>query len=167
MEDEILEHLCDQIETNKPSIKEVKKELEKISNRGRPEWGEYSPLYSAVKADRKDLVKLMIEDFGIDVESKFGNFYDCSALQIAICHCKDEMAKFLVFQMKAEVNVNSWEFPSQTPLIDVIRDAAKGLERVKFLVEDLGADVNFKASRFEDGSSPYLALHMAIFVELL
>jgi hypothetical protein len=44
-------------------------ELEKISNRDRPEWKCFSPLVSAVRAKPKDLIKLMIEDLGFDIDS--------------------------------------------------------------------------------------------------
>jgi hypothetical protein len=162
MEDEILKRLCLNISSKNSSVEEVKKELEKISNRGRSEWREHSPLVSAVEAKRKDLIKIMIMD------STYYNFFFCisSVLSTAIENNDEDMVSFLVVEMKAKVNTNKCGYffdflggPSQLTFAIY----HKKFQIVKLLVEELGADVNFKVSHNEDGSRPFLALHWAIF----
>jgi hypothetical protein len=66
------------------------------------------PLICAVRQNRQDLVQMMIQEANVDVDS----FYDLGeypdddwcALGCAIRSENDDMAKFLVFQMKANVN---------------------------------------------------------------
>ena len=152
-----LRSLCDKIELNNPSLEEVKKDLEKICKNGRPFL-----LVEAVKARRKDLIKLMIEDFGFDIDSSCRTD---SALTAAIYYNDEDMVRFLVVEMKAEVNINSSAYYySLSPLIRAMD--RKNFQMVKLIVEELGADVNFKVSTNEDGSSPFLALHMAILHDL-
>ncbi len=160
MEDEILKikRLCLNISSNNPSVEEVKKELEKISNRGRSEWGNHSPLVSAVKAKRKDLIKLMIKEFGFNADSTCEQ-YSYSALSTAIKNDDEDMVRFLVVKMKAKVNTN--KYVCSSPLTLAILH--NRLQIVKLLVEELGADANFKVSHKEDGSNPFLALHFAIY----
>ena len=161
MEEKIIENLCDKIEKRNPKVEKVKRELEKISNRGRIKWGKCSPLVSAVHAKRKDLIKLMIEDFGFDVDSSC-EMRPASALLVAIVTSDEDMTRFLVVEMKAKVNINYHNsFWKATPLIFAIWNSK--LQMVKLLVEEFGADVNFKASTNKDGSNPFLALHMAIY----
>jgi hypothetical protein len=166
MEDEILQKLCINISSNKLSAEDVKKELEKISNRGRSEWREHSPLISAVKVERKDLIKLMVKDLGFDIDSirkytspKVANNFE-SVLSQAIRINNEDMVRFLVVEMKAKVNTNKCWFACPSPLTYAILH--NRLQIVKLLVEELGADVNFKVSQEEDGSDPFLALHEAI-----
>ncbi len=159
MEDEKLEKLCIDISSNNPSEEEVKKELEKISDRGRSEWKEHSPLVSAVKAKRKDLIKLMIKDLGFDIESTCGTY---SALSKAIENDDEDMVSFLVVEMKAKVNTIKCDYGCPSPLTFAI--LLKRLQIVKLLVEELEADVNFKVSHHDDGSDPFLALHWAIYI---
>jgi ankyrin repeat protein len=158
MEDEILEKLCLDISSNNPSTKEVKKELEKISDRS--EWGNHSPLVSAVKAKRKDLIELMIQDLGIDIDSISTKSIFESVLSQAIENDDEDMVRFLVVEMEAKVNTNKCLFACPSPLTYAILH--NRLQIVKLLVEELGADVNFKVSHKEDGSNPFIALHWAI-----
>jgi ankyrin repeat protein len=160
MEDETVEKLCLNISSNNPSLEEVKKELEKISDRRRSKWGEHSPLVSAVKAKRKDLIKVMIKEFGFDPNSK-RNQFPFSALAAAIINNDEDMVRFLVVEMKAKVNTNKCNTTFPSPLMYAVSHSH--LQIVKLLVEELGADVNFKVSRNEDGSNPFLALHSAIY----
>jgi hypothetical protein len=167
MEEEIIVKLCQKISNNNPSAEEVKKELEKISDRGRSEWGEHSPLVSAVSAKRKDLINLMIKDLGFDIDSiikytnhKNGYFFQ-SVLSQAIFKNDEDMVRYLVVEMKAKVNTNKCIYGCPSPLTKAILHNM--LPIVKILVEELGADVNFKVSRNEDGSDPFLALHFAIY----
>ena len=164
MEKEILRSLCSGIKGSNPSVEEVSKELEKISDRGRSYWDAFSPLVSAVQVDRKDLIKLMIEDFGFDVDS-FGATTD-SALITALQDGNRDLVRFLVVQMKAKVNINFYRRRWLTPLINVLGTHYNS-KMVKLLIEELGADVNFKASKNEDGSNPYLALHWVIWWEMV
>jgi ankyrin repeat protein len=156
MEDKLaIKHLCLNISSNNPSIEEVKQELEKISNRGRSDWGELSPLVSAVAEQRKDLIKLMVEDLGFDINSTCASYL---ALKKAIESSDEDMIMFLVVEMKAKVN--NCRLSCSSPLIFAIE--RNNLQMVKLLVEELGADVNFEVSKNEDGSSPFLALNWAI-----
>ncbi len=163
MEDEILQKLCLDISSNNPSVKDVKKELEKISNRGSSECRDHSLLISAVKAKRKDLIKLMVMDLGFDIDSMCKNTIITndfgSVLSKAIFNYDEDMVRFLVVEMKAKVNTNKCTIGC--PLTFAI--LLNRLQIVKLLVEELGADVNFKVSRNEDGSNPCLALHWAIY----
>ncbi len=154
MENEILKRLCQNISSNNPSVEEVKKELEKISNRGRSKLKEHSALISAVKAKRKDLIKLMVMDLGFDTDYTY-------ALSAAIENNDEDMVRFWVVEMKAIVNTNKCSYGCPSPLTNAILH--NRLQNVKLLVEELGADVNFKVSRNEDGSRPFLALHWAIY----
>jgi hypothetical protein len=151
------------------SSKYVRTELEKISNRDRPEWKCFSPLVSAVRAKRKDLIKLMIEDLGFDIDSictetvlSFGVVH-LSGMSIAIDTDDEDMVKFLVVEMKAKVENNQTGVIMQTPMLLAV--AGNHLEIVKILVEELGADVNFNVSKTQSEFSPFLALHWAIYQE--
>jgi hypothetical protein len=176
MEDEILRRLILNISSNNPSVESVKRELEKISNRGRSEWDigksiifrfgffsarTYHPLFSAVLAKRKDLIKLMVEDLGLDIDSRdvsSRNSYH-SALSTAIENNNEDMIRFLVVEMKATVNINYCRARWPSPLICAIE--FKEFQIVKLFIEEFGADVNFKVSHY--GSDPFLALHWAIY----
>jgi hypothetical protein len=164
MEEELLQNICHKIKYNNPSVEEVRKELLQISNRGRrSDWQSfYSPLVFAIQSKRKDLIKLMIEDLGFDIDSKgqkFSNF----ALTVAIQNNNEEMVRFLVVEMKAKVNINQSGNGFGNPLIFAIH--LNRVAIVKLLVEELGAEVNFKLSRQKDGSNAYLPLHVAIYQE--
>jgi hypothetical protein len=161
MENEILQKLCLNISSKNPSVEEVKKELQKISNRGRSEWGEHSPLISAVIAKRKDLIKIMIQNLGFDIDSIYEKKFFKSGLSKAIDNNDEDMVRFLVVEMKAKVNTNKCAFVCPSPLMYAILH--NRLQIVKLLVEELGADANFKVSHYEDGSDPFLALHWAIY----
>jgi hypothetical protein len=160
MEDKILEKLCYTFFSIKTTAVEVKCELEKISNKQRSEWGERSPLVSAVQAKRKDLIKLMVQDLGFDIDSTCKQF-PYSALAAAIRHNDEDMVRFLVGEMKAKVNINYCKDKYLSPLICAFEQ--NKFQLVKLLVEDLGADVNFKVSHQKDGPRQFLALHWAIF----
>jgi hypothetical protein len=167
MEDIILERICRDISSNNPSVEEVKKELEKISNRGRSEWKEHSPLVSAVKAKRKDLIKIMIMDLGFDIDSirkytspKVANNFESVLSQIN----NEDMVRYLVVEMKAKVNTNKCSYVCPSPLMYAV--SYSSFQIVKLLVEELGADVNFEVSHNEDGSRPFLALHWAIYTAI-
>ena len=166
MEDNcLIEKLCKDIPGKNSSVVQVKQKLEKISNRGRSKWWCYSPLISAVKAKRKDLIKLMIKDLGFNINSNCENLQErntfTSALSKAIEKNDEDMIRFLIVEMKATVNINYCREKLQSPLICAIK--LRKFQIVKLLVEQLGADVNFRVSRIEDGSRPFLALHAAIF----
>jgi hypothetical protein len=174
MEKEIFENICHKIKYKNPSVEEVRKELLEIFNKGRLELGNpavsqkttwqgfYSPLDFAVESKRKDVIKLMIEDLGFDINSK-GHCFSNFALPLAIQNNDEEMVRFLVVEMKAKVNINQSGNCFENPLIFAIH--LNHVAIVKLLVEELGADVNFKLSRLEDGSKPYLPLHLAIYQE--
>ena len=112
----------------------------------------------------KDDIELMIDDFGFDIDSSGTNFV--SPLVTALHGGLEDMARFLVVEMKAEVNINYYRRRWQTPLINVL-GTNYNAAMVKLLVEELGADVNFKVSKNEDGSNPYLALHWVLWWETM
>ena len=142
------------------SVEEVRKELQQIYT---SDWqGFYSLLVFAIERKRKDLIKLMIEDLGFDIDSK-GQSFSNFALTVAIQKNNEEMVRFLVVEMKAKVNINQSGNGWKNPLIFAIDFNRVAI--VKLLVEELGADVNFKLSRLGDGSNPYLPLHVAIYQE--
>jgi hypothetical protein len=76
----------------------------------------------------------------------------------AIESSDEDMVRFLLVEMKAEVNI--CRLSCSSPLIFAIE--RNNSQMVKLLVEELGADVNFQVSKNEDRSSPFLALHWAI-----
>ena len=142
------------------SVEEVRKELQQIST---SDWqGFYSLLVFAIERKRKDLIKLMIEDLGFDIDSKCDNFSNC-ALTAAIQNNDEEMVRFLVVEMKAKVNINQSGNGFGNPLIFAI--LLNRVQIVELLVEELGAEVHFKLSRHEDGSNAYLPLNVAIYQE--
>ena len=192
-----MQDLCNRIERNpklpsfiyKPiSVEEVKNELEKISDSGSAEWGksewiDHSPLFSAVKAKRNDVIDLLVKDLGFDIDSVckdtflFGGTYHYSALSKAIENNDEDMVRFLVDEMNATVNINYCRARWPSPLVCAVE--LNKFQIVKLLVEELGADVNFKVSNHEDESgqfldenfkvshiedvsSPFLALHSGL-----
>ena len=144
---------------DKPSVAEVKSVLQKISNLGRRKW-QHSPLGAAVHSRRQDLIKLMVNDFGVDLDSE-GEFGTALSYAISFSNGKTDMIKFLVNEMKAKVeNERSSWLPA---LYDAIE--YKNLSIVKCFVEELGADINYKGS-YPKGDKPFLALHWAIYTEI-
>ncbi len=164
MEEKLLGKLCNTFSSL--TVAEVKCTLVKISNKHRSVWEKYSPLVSAVEAKRKDLIQLMVKDLGFDIDSickqtfYFSGAYLYSALSKAIENGDEDMIRFLIDEMKATVNINYCREKLQSPLIYAIR--LRKFQIVKLLVEQLGADVNFRASRTEDGSNTFTALHASI-----
>jgi len=165
---------------------ELRKRLENVGNLGRSDWGSQSPLKSAFETNRQDLVEVMVKRFRIKIDSSFDDngfpvtrssptqtvpLTKASVLSYAALTWTDDTVRalenedrvrFLVYEMKAKVNIN---INGTTPLIAAICSYSRNLSMVKLLVEELKADVNFRASINRDGSNPYLALHAAIAVE--
>jgi hypothetical protein len=165
---------------------ELRNRLEKVGNLGRPDWGSRSPLKSAFETNRQDLVEVMVKRSRIKIDSSFDHngfpvtrssptqtvpLTKASVLSYAALTWEDDTVRalenedrvrFLVYEMKAKVNIN---INGTTPLIAAICSHSRNLSMVKLLVEELKADVNFRASINRDGSNPYLALHAAIAVE--
>jgi ankyrin repeat protein len=99
----------------------------------------------------------MVTDLGLDIDSTCGIN---SALTKTIYINDEDMVRFLVIEMNTKVNTNKYDIPCPSPLTYAILH--NSLQIIKLLVEELGADVNFKVSRKEDESNPFLALHWAI-----
>jgi hypothetical protein len=94
-----LDRICETIANENPSIEEIKKDLLQIKNRARKEWP-LSPLVSAVHAKREDLLLLMIQDFGFDVDSiNKGDDQSWCALAAAVQDGNEEMVKRLVTRL--------------------------------------------------------------------
>ena len=98
-EDAILLLLHKKIRNENPSKKWVEHELTKISNRGRKKWKDVSPLRAAVEANSSDLVRLMVERCGLDIDSVDG--FEKTPLSCAISNCNLDMVNFLVNDMGA------------------------------------------------------------------
>jgi hypothetical protein len=159
MENDMIIALHNKIFHGNPSVAEVKSDLQKISNLGRRKW-EDSPLGAAVRSHRQDLIKLMVNDFGVDLDSE-GGLGTALAYAIRFSNGKTDMIKFLVVEMKANVeNDRSNSLPALHRAV-----AFKHLSIVKCFVEELGAGINCKGS-YQKGDEPFLALHMAIYMEI-
>jgi len=171
---------------------DLKIHLDNVSNRGRSDWareyqgrgswGMQSPLMAALQNKRQDLVEVMVKRFGLRIDSSFDHdgfpvtpssptqtvpLTKASVLSYAAAGGfapgeDEDQVRFLFYEMKAKVNIN---INGTTPLIAAICSHSRNLSMVKLLVEELKADVNFRASINRDGSNPYLALHAAIAVE--
>ena len=91
--------ICEKIANENPSLEEIKSDLLTLKNRGRKEWP-LSPLVSAVHAKREDLLLMMIQDFGFDVDSiNKGDDQSWCALAAAVQDGNEEMVKRLVTRL--------------------------------------------------------------------
>ena len=99
-----LNHL---ISENGTSVQDVIEHLCNLNLRDQIEFEScQSPLVAAVEVDRKDLLTLMIEEFGLNVNSTVKNSGDYwCALAAAIIKKDEEMVQFLVKDMEADVNI--------------------------------------------------------------
>lgn len=84
----------------------------------------------------------------------------------AVEQCNKEMVKFLVLEMKANVNTTYQKstFSEACPLTTAIRHCNETM--IKLVIEELGADVNIHLNRTDSGPA-YLPLHVAIFKEAM
>jgi hypothetical protein len=88
--------ICENIAVGNPSIEEIQNDLPNIQNRGRREWP-HSPLVSVVHAKREDLLLLMLQNFGFDIDSiNKGDDQSWCALAAAVQDGNEEMVKRLV-----------------------------------------------------------------------
>jgi hypothetical protein len=154
----IIGQVCQKIKNRFSFFEDVKTELLMIENRGRPIWicGE-SPLEAAVNYNRKELIRMMVNDCGFDIDSESG-YIKRSALQSAISKKNEYLVRFLVLEMKATVNINYP--PNYSPLCRAI--SLDDTPMVRLLIEELGADVNFRIFCITKEGTPFLALHHAM-----
>jgi len=96
-----------ELNLNSSTIQDVNENLSNLNLRGQIEFeNDQSPLVAAVEANRKDLLTLMIEEFGLNVNSTVKNGGDrWCALAAAIVKQDKEMVQFLVNDMEADVNI--------------------------------------------------------------
>jgi hypothetical protein len=96
-----------ELNLNSSTIQDVSEHLSNLNLRGQIEFeNDQSPLVAAVEANRKDLLTLMIEEFGLNVNSTVKNGGDrWCALAAAIVKQDKEMVQFLVNDMEADVNI--------------------------------------------------------------
>jgi len=123
------------------SLDEIRKILVKIPKQSRSSWNHGSPLVWAVLSSNKVLVHLLVEEQKFDVNSKSMTpsvgLYEWCALGSAIKTKNEEMAKFLVNEMKADVNI------MKTPVDNILTAAILegNVWAVKFMVNELKASL--------------------------
>jgi hypothetical protein len=164
-ENDIILRVCHQIGRN-VTCENVKQELLKISDRGRPTWVKKSPLDEAVYANRKGLIWLMVSELGLNIESVRAHS-QTPPLYEAISKGNEYMVRFLILEMKAKVNISHhpWRSSSVSPLSHAVSRASENIHIVKLLIEEFGAEVNFKILKNTHGATPFLALHHAMCVD--
>jgi hypothetical protein len=87
------------------------------------------------------------------------------ALIPAVRDGNEEMVKFLVLEMNANVNIitnHKFSYWYLSPLTTAIFNSNESL--VKLLIEELGADVNFRLMSADEGP-PFLPIHVAMYTE--
>ena len=149
--------VCQIIENGQKSISNLQKYLLRIPNRDRLEWDTCSPLFSAVKRGNEELVEMMIEKLKFDVNSTTKDWNDGNwcALATAILNKKFELAKYLA--IKPQLNLKSVKNK-------ILKDAifCGDVEMVKFLLEEIKADINTKMFYEETPEKSFLPIHLAI-----
>jgi len=85
-------------------------------------------------------------------------------LTTAIIQSNEGMVKFLVLEMKANVNLNrqTSHLSEECPLTTAILYCNETM--IKLLIEDLGADVNIRLKATDLGPA-YLPIHVTIYHE--
>jgi len=89
----------------------------------------------------------------------------CALLE-AVKRSNAEMVKFLVLEMKANVNI-TYSVPyssAGSPLTTAIEHCDESM--IKLLIEELGADVNIRLKKTKSGPS-YLPIHVAMYIEAI
>ena len=154
-EQELLQKLNQLITAKTCSLEEIRNILAKIPSKSRPTWNHESPLVWAVLSNNKVLVRLLIEEQKFNVNSKSlastGGSYDWCALGSAIKTKNEEMAKFLVFEMKADVNIK------KTPADNILTAAIfeGNFWAVTFMVKELNASLEYSLKMVTDPSITY------------
>ena len=156
-EEELIENVCDLIETGNASRKEIVDLLRKIPRRSRLEWKTKCPLISVVKISRKSLVNDMIYGLSFNINSTTQEWNDgnwCS-LGAAIHSGNLDLARYLIASKDIELS---------TIKNTILKDAVhfSNVDSVKFLLEEVGADANAKMWIGENRTNQFLPIHFAI-----
>jgi hypothetical protein len=160
-EEEVLTKLDQLINDKTSTLEQIRASLSKLSNKGRGEWMNGSPLIWAVSNNRKDVVEDMVkkEEFKIDaISKKCKEYFDWCALGAALGRGNDEMAQFLVHNLNANVNVTKLGWGSL--LTGSIFKA--DFKAVDLLLTDLKADPNISVDVDGCGDCSYTPLHYAM-----
>jgi hypothetical protein len=155
-QNDLIEKVCDLIQLGTSTRKEVNNLLKKIGQRDRPIWKKRSPLIEAVKKGNKSLVNGMIYGFGFDINSTTldRDSGEWCALVTAILHCNFDFAKYLLASKNIDLTIKN----------TILKDSIyfNNIEAVKFILNEIGADVNAEMWYEENSRKPFLPLHFAI-----
>jgi hypothetical protein len=152
----LIETVCDLIETEKGTKKELIELLKKIPSKSRLKWTSQCPLISAVKIGKKNLVNDLIHGYKFDFNSRTQEWNDgnwCS-LGAAIHSGNLDLARFFLAKGVDTNTIKS----------EILKDAIffSSVESVKFLLEEVGTDVNFKMWLEDNNTKQFLPIHFAI-----
>jgi hypothetical protein len=156
-EKEKIETVCNLIEKGTGTKKEIVDLLKKIPRRSRLEWPTRCPLVSVVKSGKKTLANELIYGFGFDINSTTQEWNDgnwCS-LGAAIHSENLDLARYLLFSKEIDLNAIR---------NNILKDAIhfSNVKSVQFLLDEVGADVNFKMWIDENRAKQFLPIHLAI-----
>ena len=143
------------------TLEQIRASLSKLSKKDRAEWTNGSPLIWAVLNDRKDVVEYMVkkEEFNVDaISKKCQDYFDWCALGAALGRGNDELAKFLVHDLNANVNITKLGWGSL--LTGSIFKA--DFKAVDLLLTDLKANPNHSVVIDGCGNCSYTPLHYAM-----
>jgi hypothetical protein len=136
-ETRLIDSVCNLIESGNMLRKEIIGLLRELPQRSRVEWNSRCPLISAVTIGYKSLVNELIDELDFDINSttqewNYGNW--CS-LGAAIHSGNFYLARILLTNKGLDVS---------TIKNKILRDAIyfSSIQSVKFLIEEVGADVN-------------------------
>jgi hypothetical protein len=155
-ESDLIETVCELIEIGTATRKEILELLKSIQNRSRLEWPKRSPLVSAVKSGKKTLLNDMIYKFSFDINSTTVEWHEGNwcALGAAIHANNFDLARYLIAKGLDLKNIKN----------KILKDAISfgSVESVKFFLEEVGIDVNFKMWFDDNMAKQFLPIHFAI-----
>ena len=155
-EKEKIETVCNLIEKGTGTKKEIVDLLKKIPRKSRLEWPTRCPLVSVVKSGKKTLANELIYGFGFDINSTTQEWNDGNWCSLgAAIHCGNlDLARFFLAKGVDTNTIKS----------EIFKDAIffSSVESVKFLLEEVGTDVNFKMWLEDNNTKQFLPIHFAI-----
>ena len=155
--EEYILKMCQLIEQGKKSNEELKKLLETIPNRDRFQWKKNSPLISAVKRGSMKLIQLMINVLNFDVNATTEDWSNGNWCALATAIHKGNIVIAKKLAVKPQLNL---ELVKNKILKDAI--CFGNLESVKFLLQEIRADINSKLFYEENPEKIFLPIHFAI-----
>ena len=155
-ETKFINSVCDFIETGNGSRSQIIDHVKKIPQKSRLDWKTRCPLISVVKIGYRSLANEMIYGYGFDINSTTQEWNDGNwcALGAAIHSRNYELARYLLLSKDIDLSAIKNK---------ILRDAIclNNEESVKFLLMEVGADVN--AKMFDETSAKqFLPIHLAI-----